>query len=163
MSRGGEREGVDYKMCEDDEKGVKVVATASDMGESGGNNEESSESAIVGDEGTSERDKISVRTFSTRFLYCVDFMPLLSNLKLLRPRHSVCRGKQSHYMSPREKLKVCRREPMVFLSIDFPPPLSKFKKLLASPPAAIIQFIYESSVRCLLYQHMYSRKCSRQG
>jgi hypothetical protein len=36
MSRGGEREGVDYRMCGDDEKGVKVVATANDMGESGG-------------------------------------------------------------------------------------------------------------------------------
>ena len=141
MSGGGEREGVDYKMCEDGEKGVKVVATASDMGESGGNNGEGSESATVGDERMSERDKIPVRTFSTQFLYCLDFSPLLSNLKLLRPRHSVCQGKQCHYMSPQE-LKVCRREPMVFLSIDF----RHRKKLLASPPAAIIQFIYEGNV-----------------
>ena len=59
-----------------------MVATASDMSESGGNNGEGSESAIVGDERKSERDKISVRSFLTGVLYCVDFPPPLSKFSL---------------------------------------------------------------------------------
>jgi hypothetical protein len=63
MSRGGEREGVDYKMCGDDEKDVKVVATANDMDESGGNNGKGSESATVGDEGMMKETKFQCGPF----------------------------------------------------------------------------------------------------
>ena len=53
-------------MREDDKKGVKVVATASDMGKSGGNNGDGE-----GRENKNERAKNLRRIFSTQILHRV--------------------------------------------------------------------------------------------
>jgi len=53
MRRGLERDDIDGKMCKDDEKGVKVGAIASDLGENEGKN--GGESVTVGDEGKMRR------------------------------------------------------------------------------------------------------------
>ena len=49
--------------CADDKKGVRVVATACNVGESGVNNGEGNENATVGDERKSEGDKFQRSPF----------------------------------------------------------------------------------------------------